>query len=95
MNKDFTPIETPWGTMFLHKSNTVWFTYYEHYVSNGLIKGDVWIAYHTSMDFPSNTPWCQDAIRMGEFKTSSEALKKCLDRVELKKSLTNGTFKYT
>ena len=86
-NKDFTPVKTYWGIMYLHKSRRVWFNWCkwkQHYN-----------VYNTSRSYRVADPWMHDAIVLASVKSKDEAIKVCVDRDTLMTSLENRTFKYT
>jgi hypothetical protein len=95
-NNDFKPIETPWGVMYLHHSREVWYTHFD-YDPRGK-KKDCWMAYRTSRDWPSETPWCQDGTREGDsmgYPTEEEAKTACLARYNKMALIKSGKFIYT
>ena len=86
-NKDFTPVKTYWGIMYLHKSHRVWFNWCKY--------KQKYHVYNNSMDYRVPNPWEYDAIVLASVKSKDEAIKVCVDRDTLMTSLENRTFKYT
>jgi hypothetical protein len=92
---NFKPIKTPWGVMYLHNSRTVWYTRYEYDARGN--KKECWMAYRTSMDHPSETPWCQDGMRIGDihgYDTEEKAKTACLAHFDKMTLIKSGKWIY-